>query len=340
MQNDDFFKQFQNNNNNLNINFDKFKIPDKMPSSVKWLAGLVAILVVISTSVYTVGPEQVGVVLRLGAFDRTAEPGLNFKIPLGIETVDKVPIQRQLKEEFGFRTLRSDVKTTYSQRNFTDESNMLTGDLNAAVVEWVVQYRIVDPYLYLFKVRNVRDTFRDMSEAVMREVVGDRTVNEVLTVGRQEIADLVEQKLQELCERYDNGITVEQVVLQDVNPPEPVKPSFNQVNEAQQEREKLINEAQSQYNRIIPKAHGEAQKTIQQAEGYKLDRVNTAKGDAARFNELFQAYQAAPDVTRKRMYLETMDRVLPKVGRKIIVDDELKGVLPLLDLSGTQKGGN
>jgi membrane protease subunit HflK len=181
----------------------------------------------------------------------------------------------------------------------------------------------------------VQETFRDMSEAVMQKVVGDRTVNEVLTVGREEIADLAEQQLQVLCNRYETGLKVEQVVLQDVNPPDPVKPSFNEVNQAQQEREKLINEAQSEYNRVIPRAEGEALKAIQEAEGYALDRVNRAQGDSARFVALYEAYRTAPEVTRKRIYLETMNDVLPKVSRKVVVDDELKGLLPLLNLEGS-----
>jgi membrane protease subunit HflK len=299
------------------------------------LASIALLLVAVGmvfSSFYTIGPEETGVVLRFGKYVRDTDPGLHFKIPLGIERAIKVPVQRQLKEEFGFRTVNADVRTQYTTRGYSGESNMLTGDLNAAVVEWIVQYRIVDPYRYLFRVRNVKDTFRAMSEAVMREVVGDRTVNEILTVGRQEAADVVEQKLQVLCKQYELGVQVEQIVLQDVTPPDPVKPSFNEVNEAQQERERLINEAQSEYNQVIPRARGEAEQTIQQAQGYALDRVNRATGDAKRFDEVFAAYQAAPEVTRRRMYLETLEKVLPKIQRKVIVDDGLKGILPLLNL--------
>jgi membrane protease subunit HflK len=257
------------------------------------------------------------------------------RLPLGIEKVSKVPIQRQMKEEFGFETVRAGVRSQYSTGGRQGESNMLTGDLNAAVVEWVVQYRIVEPRLFLFHVRNVQDTFRDLSEAVMRRVVGDRTVNEVLTV---EVADLVEQELQVLCENYEMGVKVEQVVLQDVNPPDPVKPSFNEVNEAQQEREKLINEAQSEYNKVIPRAKGEAEQVIAQAEGYQLKRVNRAQGEASRFNALYAAYTLAPEVTRKRLYLEAMASVLPRVENKIILDGDMKGVLPLLNLGGVNIG--
>ncbi|HSM50511.1 MAG TPA: FtsH protease activity modulator HflK [Thermoanaerobaculia bacterium] len=309
---------------------------DRLPLRPIILAVLVLVLAL--SSVYTVDPEEIGVVRRFGAYAREAQPGLNFKLPLGIESVVKVPVERQLKEEFGFRTVRTEgrteARTEYSGRRLDEESLMLTGDLNIADVEWVVQYRIVDAYDYLFRVRNVRETFRFMTEAVMREAVGDRTVNEVLTVGRQEIATLVEQALQALCDQYETGLKVEQVVLQNVNPPEAVKPSFNAVNQAQQEREERINTAQREYNQVIPRAQGEAQQTVEQAEGYALDRVNRSQGDAARFTALFEEYRKAPEVTRKRIYLETLGRVLPKAGKKVVVDEEVRGLLPLLNLDG------
>jgi membrane protease subunit HflK len=315
------------------------EFPKNFPKiPIKSVGGLIVVVLVLLLAVsafYTVEPEEVGVVMRFGKFIKTTEPGLHFKIPFGIDSVLKVATQRQLKQEFGFRTLEAGVRSRFEQRQ--DESLMLTGDLNSAVVEWVVQFRIVDPEKYLFRVRNVDDTLHDMSEAVMRQVVGDRTVNEVLTVGRQEIADLVEQQIQRLCDEYETGIVIEQVVLQDVNPPDPVKDSFNEVNRAQQEKETLINQAQSQYNQIIPRASGEAQKTIESAEGYALDRVNRAEGDATRFEALYTAYSAAPEVTRRRIYLETMNRILPQMGRKIIVDDSLEGLLPLLQIGPLSK---
>jgi len=274
------------------------------------------------------------VVLRFGAFQRYAPPGLNFKLPLGLEDVIKVPVERQLKEEFGFRTERAGVRTEYSLQQFDDESLMLTGDLNIADVEWVVQYRIIDPYKYLFRVRGVRDTFRAMTEAVMREVVGDRTVNEVITVGRQELATLVEEQLQALAEQYETGIVVEQVVLQNVYPPDKVRDSFNEVNQAEQRREELINTAQAQYNEVIPRAGGEADRTIQGAEGYALERINNAKGEADRFNAVYAEYRRAPEVTRTRLYLETMSEVLPKAGRKVVVDEEVRGLLPMFGFDG------
>ncbi len=319
----------------------EIRIPHLNPNMLRIVAPLALILVVIFTSFYQVEPEEVALVLRFGKYVRTAEPGLHFKLPFGIESVKKVSVQRQWKEEFGFRTVRAGVQTQYSSRRYDEESNMLTGDLNAAVVEWVVQFRVVDPYMYLFQVRNPGDTFRSMSEAVMRRVVGDRTVNEVLTVGRAEVANQVQLGLQDLCDNYEIGVKVDQVVLQNVNPPDPVKPSFNEVNEAQQEKEKLINQAQSDYNKVIPRATGEAQQTIQESEGYALERVNEARGDSARFAQVFAAYEQAPDVTRRRIYLETMAKVLPQVKHKVIVDGQLRSVLPLLNLDrGTaQQGG-
>ena len=216
-----------------------------------------------------------------------------------------------------------------------------------AVVEWIVQYRIVDPYRYLFRVRHLDEASRsrpfyssllhDMNEAVMREVVGDRTVTEVLTVGRQEIESIVEQKLQELSDQYEMGITIDQVVLQNVTPPGPVKPSWDEVNQAEQQRDQLMNEARAAYNKVIPRAQGEAQQAILQAQGYSLNRVNHAEGDAARFNSLYEAYRKAPEVTRRRMYLETMQKVLPRLGGKLFLDENADGVMPLLPLGALSK---
>jgi membrane protease subunit HflK len=316
--------------------FKDFKLPK---INFKLVAIVVAIILAIGffTSLwFTVEPEEVGVVLQFGKYTRTVNPGLNFKLPFGIEQVYKVPVERQLKLEFGFRTSTPGVKTRYSSTRYQEESLMLTGDLNAAEVEWIVQYRIKDPYKFLFRVRNAVQTFRDINEAVMREIVGDRTVDEVLTVGRQEVATTVTVKLQELCDQYELGIKVDQVVLQDVNPPESVKSAFNEVNEAQQEREKLINQAKSEYNKVVPKAKGEAERTIEEARGYALERVNNAAGEAAKFSAVFKEYSKARDVTRQRIYLETMNDVMQKVGRKLITDEAATGILPLFQLD---KGG-
>lgn len=303
---------------------------------VGMIVGAIFVLMVAWNTFYQVQPEEVGVILRFGEFMRITDPGLHMKIPF-VESVDPVPVQRQLKQEFGFRTVESGVRSSFTAQQFEDESMMLTGDLNVAVVEWIVQFRVSDPYQYLFRVRNVDDTFRDMNEAVMREVVGDRTVTEVLTVGRQDIEATVRNQLQELANQYETGITVDQVVLQDVNPPDPVKPSWDGVNQAQQQRDTLINEAQARYNQVIPRASGEAQQTILQAEGYELNRVNRAEGDASRFIAVFEQYRLAPEVTRQRLYLETMQTVLPRLGGKLFLDEDAQGVLPLLPLESMQR---
>jgi modulator of FtsH protease HflK len=319
----------------------KFRIPDMSgfrppPGSARLiLTGVIALVLaaLLWGSFYQVEPEEVGLVLRFGRHVRTTEPGLRLKIPL-VEGVVKVPVQRQLKQELGFRTVQAGIRSQFSEPGqYKDESIMLTGDLNVAVVEWIVQYRVSDPYRFLFKVRGLEDTFRSLNEAVMRGVVGDRTVTEVLTVGRQEIETTAQQRLQELCDQYETGITVAQVVLQDVNPPDAVKPSWDEVNQAQQQRDRLINEARAEYNKVIPRSSGEAQQTILSAEGYALDRVNRSQGDASRFKALEEAYRLAPEVTRQRIYLETMQRVLPRVGGKVFLDQNAKGLLPLLPLN-------
>ncbi|MDZ7820902.1 MAG: FtsH protease activity modulator HflK [Candidatus Marinimicrobia bacterium] len=294
----------------------------------KIIKGIVAVVVIIliASAFYVVQTENVGLILRFGKYSKTTLPGLHIKIPL-IDKVYQVPVERQMKEEFGFRTTRAGV-TSQHVRNYTSESMMLTGDLNVIVLEWIIQYRAEDPYNFLFRVRSPQVTLRDMSEAVMREVVGDRTLDEVLTVGREEVAMRVREQLQELCDEYQNGIRIKQVIMQNVNPPDAVKASFNEVNQAQQDREKFINQARAEYNRVIPKAKGQAQQTIQEAEGYASVRVNGAMGDVARFNAVLKEYEKAPEITEKRIYLETMNRVLPRVEQKFIIDEEGGGVLP------------
>jgi membrane protease subunit HflK len=300
--------------------------------------GVFLALVALQSAFFTVAPEEVGVVLRLGKYVRTTEPGLHLRLPFGIERVRKVPVQRQLKEEFGFRTVAAGQRTQFTRdKRSMDESLMLTGDLNIADVEWIVQYKVVDPVKFLFHVRHASETFRDVTEAVMRGVIGDRSVDEVLTAGRQEAEDETLVRLQELCGQYDLGIDVELVALQDVNPPEPVKPSFNEVNQAEQERETLINQAQAELNREIPRAEGEAKATIEAGRGYAIQRVNEAQGEAARFEALYGEYRKAPEVTRRRLYLETMSSVLPQVGKTVIVDESVRSILPLLDLGRTEK---
>ncbi len=314
------------------IDLKKLKIPDLSKLKILPLVAVFLAAILLFTAWFQVAADSEGVVLRLGKYNRSMGPGLHLKMPFGIERVYYVPSQRQLKQEYGFRTEVPGVRTQYSPLNFREESLMLTGDLNVAVVEWSVQYRISNSFDYRFRVRNVTDTFRDMTEAVMREIVGDRTVNEVLTVGRTELAQAVKDELQELCNQYETGLRVAQVILQDVAPPDQVRPSFNEVNQAQQEREKLINQARGEYNRDVPRARGAAEQQISQAEGYAIDRVNRAKGEASRFDQLYAEYRRAPEVTRRRIYIETLNRVLPKVGRKLIMNKDFQNIVPLLQL--------
>src|SRR3954470_311720 len=290
------------------------------------------ILILLWTSYYTVPAESEGVVLRFGRFLKTVEPGLHFKIPLGVDEVTVLPTRRQLKLEFGFYTAgyTNPDQPTMQQ---VEEKSMVTGDLNAALVEWVVQYRISDPKEYLFDVRNPNQTLRDLSEAAMREVIGDRTVDEVITIGRQDIEISALARMQDLAGRYKLGVKVDQVQLKNVNPPREVQASFNEVNKAQQDRENAINIANGDYNEVVPKAKGQADQTIRGSEGYRFKRVNEAEGDVASFNAILAEYVKAPEITRTRLYLETMGEVLPEAGPKIIIDDSMKQLLPILPLS-------
>ena len=321
------------------FDMDKLRKINFKKQPVKILVGIIVVIIILFGAVYQIEPEEVGVIQTFGAYTRITESGLHFKIPF-IEKVTKVPAKRQLKEEFGFRTEEPGIRTRYSQMSFAEESSMLSGDLNVAMVEWIVQYSIDDPYKYLFKVRNLTKTFRDMNEAIMRTVVGDRTITEILTEGRQEIQDTSKIQLQELCDKYETGISIDRVVLQDVNPPDPVRPSWDEVNQAQQQKDRMINEAKAEYNQVIPRAEGEAKQTILQAEGYALDRVNSARGDAARFKELYAEYRRAPQVTRQRLYLETMQKILPQLGSKLYLDKDAKSVMPLLPLESLQGIGS
>lgn len=319
--------------------FDFYKIPPELKKSLTRLRYILAGLIIVIlfwTSFFQIEPEEVGVITRFGKYVRQVEPGLNFKLPFA-EKINKVPVERQQKEEFGFRTTNSAIRSEFTKSGTADESLMLTGDLNLADVEWVVQYRIEDPYKFLFKVREPLNSLRDISEASMRKIVGNRTVNEVLTVGRAEVSTQVLEEIQKLCLEYSLGIKIEQVVLQDVNPPDLVKDAFNAVNQAQQEKETLINQAKSEYNKVIPRASGQAEETIQKAEGYATQRVNNAMGESARFTALYNEYIKAPEVTKRRIYLETMRNAIPKLGNKIITDEKGNNILPLLQMQLNKK---
>lgn len=314
--------------------------------TVLMLIAAFALLVTLWTSWFTVQPEETGVVQRFGKVIYSAEPGLHFKIPCGIDTVRLVPTARVLKEEFGFRTLSSvpGQKTQYQPGDeHTDESLMLTGDLNVIDVQWIIQYRIEDPVRYLFKVRDTPKTIRDTAEAVMRRAVGNRLGSDVLTTGRVAVSSEAKEEIQQILTSYEIGVHLVTVELQDVTPPDTVKPAFNEVNESRQDKEQTINMAQEQANREIPKARGVATQSISEAEGYALERVNRARGEAARFESILTEYLEAPQVTRRRLYLEAMTGMLAGINGLYIVDEDQQAMVPWLSMkSNTQSavGGN
>jgi modulator of FtsH protease HflK len=314
----------------------------RMPlGGIGGIAVLVLALLLLWSSWFTVQPEETAIVQRFGKVVRTVGPGLHFKIPYGIETVRLVPTARVLKEEFGFRTVAAlpGQRTQYADKQFKGESLMLSGDLNVIDVQWIVQYRIEDPVRFLFQIRNTPQTIRDLAEAVMRRVVGNRLGSDVLTVGRVAVSTEVKDEMQKILNDYGAGVHLVTVELQDVTPPDPVKPAFNEVNEARQDRERTINQAQEQANREIPKARGEAGRTIAEAEGYALERVNRAKGETHRFHAVLAEYQKAPDVTRKRLYLEALTTILPDAKSLYIVDADQKALIPWLSLESGKVPG-
>ena len=294
------------------------------------LAAAVSVTAASATAIYTVEPSEEAVVLRLGRYVSTEPPGLHFRLPFGVDRVVKVKTKVILQEEFGFRSEGSEgSRTSYASEEFKSESLTLTGDLNVANVEWIVQYQISDPKKYLFNAREVLKNLRDISQSVLRRVVGDRIVSQVLTTGRVEIAEEAQRLTQEVLDRYDIGVRIVTIKLQDVNPPESVRPAFNEVNAAKQEQEKAINQAEKEYNTVIPEAIGKAEQTIRNAQGYATAAVNRAEGDAARFRVVLKAYQAAPTVTRSRLYLETMEEIYARVQGLTVVDKGVSGLLPV-----------
>ncbi|MGJ8697369.1 MAG: FtsH protease activity modulator HflK [Verrucomicrobiaceae bacterium] len=311
----------------------------KVKSRAKYLVPAFFILIGVFTSYFTVPADSEAVILRFGKYERTATSGLHFKIPYGIEQKEIIPVARTLKMEFGFGTDGSTNRFQTRPQEHKAEQSMITGDKNSALVEWVVQYRINDPEAYLFRVRDPEDTMRDASESVMREVVGDRTVDEVITIGRQSIETDALVKLQELVDSYGLGLQIDQLQLKNVNPPQPVQSSFNEVNRAQQQKSEQINVAKGLYNKAVPRTEGEADQKISAAEGAKTQRINEATGDAERFLALFNAYQKAPQITRQRLYLEKIQEVMPRLKSKVIMDGDASKPLPLLDLNNAlQKG--
>lgn len=283
-------------------------------------------------SFFKISPGEVGVVLRLGQYLRTTTSGLHFKIPY-VDSLYKVDTENIQKEEFGFRGIIPGQQSTFERTGYEVESLMLTADKNVINVAWIVQYKVNDPYTFLFKVQNVKQAVRDASESVTRRIVGNMDFDYVLTY-RELLAAEVKKELQTLLNGLEAGVSVVTVQLRDINPPDPVKPAFNEVNEADQDMKRLVNEAQETYNRVIPKASGDAKKIVEEAHGYAAARINDAKGETGRFLDILKEYKNAPDVTRKRMYLETMQEILPGVQSVYVIDKDNQSPLPLLNLTG------
>ena len=302
---------------------------------------IVIFLVIVGgySSMYEVDTEETGVVLRFGKFSGFVDPGLHFKLPFGIDQIYLVQTGRVLKEEFGFRTVKPDIRTTFTKKGLEEESLTLTGDLNVSDVEWIVQFQVADPFKFIFRIKDPVGTIRDIAEAMVRRSIGNANVTEVLTTERANLANDIQQNLQETLNKYDIGVRIVTVKFQDVTPPDPVKAAYNEVNESEQQRESLIFQAREQYNREVPRARGEAKKVLQEAEGYAVERVNKARGETNRFLALLTEYRKAPVVTRSRIYLETLEEVLPRLDEIYVMDDKSGGLLPLLPLRKSLQGG-
>jgi membrane protease subunit HflK len=294
---------------------------------------VVLVLFVGVNSYYRVDPEETAVIQRFGALVRTTDPGPHFKIPFGIETVQKVRDRRVLQLESGYRTVKAGARSQFAEKGFEEQARMLCGDLNVIDLQWTVQYQIKDPKAFLFRVEDVEAAINDISESVVRRVVGNRYADDVLTVGRASIADMAKVEMQQILDSYNTGIRIVAVQLQNANPPNPVKAAFNEVNEAGQEKERMINDAQKVFSQEIPRAYGEANQVISQAEGYGLERTNRAQGEASRFRDILSEYEKAPDISRQRMYVEALQALTGKMERLIVLDGNQRNVLPLLDLN-------
>lgn len=312
--------------------------PQKSFLPILMIIIIIAVIIGSYSSMYEVDTEETGVVLRFGKFSGFSDPGLHFKMPFGIDQVYLVPTGRVLKEEFGYRTVTPDIRTTYNKNGLDEESLTLTGDLNVSDVEWIVQFQVADPFKYIFNIKDPISTIRDVSEAMVRKAIGNADVTQVLTTERAALAGAIEQDLQTTLNHYDIGVRIVTVKFQDVNPPDPVKDAFNEVNEAEQQKESLIFQAREQFNREVPRARGEAKSALQEAEGYAVERINKARGETNRFLALLTEYKKAPLVTRRRIHIETMEEVLPKLDETYIMDEKNGGLLPLLPLRKNLEG--
>lgn len=312
--------------------------PKKGIFTLLLIAAVIAVIIGGSSSMYKVDTEETGVVLRFGKFSKFSSPGLHFKMPFGVDQVYLVPTGRVLKEEFGYRTVTPGIRTTYNKRGLEEESLTLTGDLNVSDVEWIVQFQVADPFKYIFNIKDPVGTIRDIAEAMVRKAIGDADVTQVLTTARASLANKIQKSLQATLNQYDIGVRIVTVKFQDVNPPEAVKDAFNEVNEAEQQKESLIFQAREQYNREVPKARGEAKRNLQEAQGYAVERINKARGETNRFVALLAEYKKAPIVTRRRIQIETLEQVLPGLDEIYIMDQNVNGMLSLLPLRKSMEG--
>lgn len=294
---------------------------------------IILVLVVIAgfTSFYVVDETEEAVITRLGKYTTTTGPGLHWKMPFGIEKNYNVPVKVVQTEQFGFKTVKAGRNNEY-KNNISSESTMLTGDLNIVNVEWIIQYKIENPKQWLFGVYEKENTIRDISRSVINTLVGDRAILDVMGKERSAIEELGLEQMNENFNQLGLGINVTAVKLQNIVPPEGVQEAYEDVNKATQDMNRFINEGQEAYNAEIPKAQGEADKQIQEAEGYATERVNKAKGDVARYNSVYEEYKKSPEVTKERIYLETMDEIFGGETKPELIDGQLENLVPIKNL--------
>lgn len=316
--------------NDFEINLPEIKLPQFSKNSV--LIGLaILVLIWLATGIYKVEADELGVVLRFGKLYSVTEPGLNYHLPYPFETVETPKVTEVQRVEIGFRTVYQGPPARYEQ--IPEESLMLTGDENIVDINMIVQFKIKDPEDYLFKVRDVFRTVRNASEATLRQVVGYHEIDEALTDGKFQIQQEIQESLQSILDRYEAGILVVAVQLQDVGPPEQVSAAFKDVASALEDKNKFINQAQGYQNDLIPRTRGQAEQMLRQAESYREQRILLAQGEVQRFLKVLAEYERAPSVTEKRLYLETMEKILPRVRKYIAkVGRDGTGLMPLLDM--------
>ncbi len=321
-------------NSDFEINIPEIKLPQLSRNSV--LGGLaIVVLIWLATGIYKVEADELGVVLRFGKQTSITEPGLNYHLPYPIETVETPKVTEVKRVEIGFRTIYAGPPARYEQ--IPAESLMLTGDENIVNINLIVQFKIKDAADYLFKVRDIIRTVRSASEATLRQVVGYHKIDEALTDGKFEIQQEILENLQIILDRYEAGILVVAVQLQDVHPPEQVVAAFKDVASALEDKNKFINQAQGYQNDLIPRTRGQAEQLIRQAESYREQRILRAQGETERFLNVLAQYERAPSVTEKRLYLETMEKILPRVKKYIAkVGRDGTGLIPLLDMRNVQ----